>query len=158
MHSLFGTARDRTWDLSIPSRTFYHYSTATPNVTNSSHVSPTTPWTTSLLWVELDFLRKKLFHFVWHPFFIWRHFKQSFCSRWLRKQWRHGLQGRSTKFEGPALFSKTVESRLQGIKNFVLILCRKRHFILDCVGNDGRHGFKWSVYKEYINYAKIAIN
>jgi len=30
MHSLFGTARDRTWDLSIPSRTFYHCSTAPP--------------------------------------------------------------------------------------------------------------------------------
>jgi len=30
MHSLFGTARDRTWDLSIPSRTFYHRSTNTP--------------------------------------------------------------------------------------------------------------------------------
>jgi len=29
MHSLFGTARDQTWDLSIPSRTFYHCSTAT---------------------------------------------------------------------------------------------------------------------------------
>jgi len=30
MHSLYGTARDRTWDFSIPSRTFYHCSTATP--------------------------------------------------------------------------------------------------------------------------------
>jgi len=29
MHSLFGTARNRTWDLSISSRTFYHCSTAT---------------------------------------------------------------------------------------------------------------------------------
>jgi len=28
MHSLFDTAWDRTWDLSIPSRTFYHCSTA----------------------------------------------------------------------------------------------------------------------------------
>jgi len=31
MHSLFGTARDRTWDFLIPSRTFYHCSTATPH-------------------------------------------------------------------------------------------------------------------------------
>jgi len=30
MRSLFGIARNRTWDLSIPSRTFYHCSTATP--------------------------------------------------------------------------------------------------------------------------------
>jgi len=30
MHSLFGTTLDRTWDISIPSRTFYHCSTASP--------------------------------------------------------------------------------------------------------------------------------
>jgi len=30
MRSLFGTAGDRTRDLSIPSQTLYHYSTAPP--------------------------------------------------------------------------------------------------------------------------------
>jgi len=37
MHSLFGIARDRTWDLSIPSRTFYHCSTATSKGNRKIH-------------------------------------------------------------------------------------------------------------------------
>jgi len=55
MHLLFGTARDRTWDFSIPSRTrtFYHCSTATAKINNW------TVWLTSdSRWWTVSFERR----------------------------------------------------------------------------------------------------